>query len=159
AGQYGGGGAEFYGRRGLLWGARAAVVPLVVKEPFGLWSYLAAAILLMGGATAGALRGFFMRLPQSEAARLADRGYGLADRVSTALEWASRPDRTPIVDALVTDASARVEQLGARRIIARRMPREAKLVPVPLVIGLALAAAPPVPLPEGRLPRFSVSPR
>jgi hypothetical protein len=149
--------AEFYGLRGLFWGAVAAVVPLVVKESFGLWSYLAAAILLIGGATAGALRGFFMRLPQSEAARLADRGYGLADRVSTALEWSSRPDRTPIVDALVTDASARVEQLGARRIIARRMPREAKLVPVPLVIGLALAAAPPIPLPEGRLPSFSVS--
>jgi hypothetical protein len=98
-----------------------------------------------------------MRLPSSEAARLADRGSGLKDRVSTALEWASRPDRTPIVDALVADASSRIERLGARRIIARRLPREARFVPVPLAIGLALAAAPPIPLPEGRLPSFSVS--
>jgi hypothetical protein len=149
--------AEFYGLRGLFWGAVAAVVPLLLKESLGVWGYLAAAVLLIAGASAGALRGFLMRLPSSEAARLADRGYGLQDRVSTALEWASRPDRTPIVDALVADASSRIDRLGARRIIARRLPREARFVPVPLAIGLALAAAPPIPLPEGRLPSFSVS--
>jgi hypothetical protein len=149
--------AEFYGLRGLFWGAVAAVVPLVLKEPLGLWSYAGAAILLIAGAGAGALRGFLLKLPQAEAARLADRGYALQDRVSTALEWAERPDRTPIVDALVADAAARAEQLGARRIIPRRVPREAKFVPVPLLLGLVLAAAPPIPLPQGRLPNFSVS--
>ncbi len=149
--------AEFYGLRGLFWGAVAAVVPLVLKESLGLWSYAGAAILLIAGAGAGALRGFLLKLPQAEAARLADRGYALQDRVSTALEWAERPDRTPIVDALVADAAARAEQLGARRIIARRVPREAKFVPVPLLLGLVLAAAPPIPLPQGRLPNFSVS--
>jgi len=149
--------AEFYGLRGLFWGAVVAVVPLVLKEPLGLWSYAGAAILLIAGAGAGALRGFLLKLPPAEAARLADRGYGLQDRVSTALEWGERPDRTPIVDALVADAAARAEQLGARRIIPRRVPREAKFVPLPLLLGLALAAAPPIPLPQGRLPNFSVS--
>jgi hypothetical protein len=149
--------AEFYGLRGLFWGAVAAVVPLVLKESLGVWSYAGAAILLIAGAGAGALRGFLLKLPQAEAARLADRGYGLQDRVSTALEWGERPDRTPIVDALVADAAARAEQLGARRIIARRVPREAKFVPLPLLLGLVLAAAPPIPLPQGRLPSFSVS--
>ena len=33
----------------------------------------------------------------------------------------------------------------------------AKFVPVPLVLGLVLAAAPPIPLPQGGLPNFSVS--
>jgi hypothetical protein len=42
--------AEFYGLRGLLWGAVAAVVPLVLKESLGTWSYVGAAILLLGGA-------------------------------------------------------------------------------------------------------------
>jgi hypothetical protein len=149
--------AEFYGLRGLFWGAVAAVVPLVLKESLGAWSYLGAALLVLAGAGAGALWGFLLRLPQAEAARLADRGYGLQERMSTALEWADRPDRTPIVEALVADATARAEQLGGRRIIARRMPREAKLVPVPLLLGLVLAAAPPIPLPQGRLPNFSVS--
>ncbi len=149
--------AEFYGLRGLFWGAVAAVVPLVLKESLGFWSYTGAAILLIAGAGAGALRGFLLKLPQAEAARLADRGYALQDRISTALEWAERPDRTPIVDALVTDAVARADQLGVRRIIPRRVPREAKFVPLPLLLGLVLAAAPPIPLPQGRLPNFSVS--
>ena len=70
---------------------------------------------------------------------------------------ADRADRTPIVEALVADAATRAGQLGARRVIPRRMPREAKLVPVPLVLGLVLAAAPPIPLPQGGLPNFSVS--
>jgi hypothetical protein len=149
--------AEFYGLRGLFWGAVAAVAPLVLKEPLGPWSYAGAGVLLIAGAGAGALRGFFLRLPPAEAARLADRGYALQDRISTALEWAERPDRTPIVDALVTDAVARAEQVGARRIIPRRVPREARFVPLPLLLGLVLAAAPPIPLPQGRLPNFSVS--
>src|SRR6266849_4582562 len=49
------------------------------------------------------------------------------------------------------------DRLGARRIIPRRLPRGAKFVPVPLVLGLVLAAAPPIPLPQGGLPNFSVS--
>ena len=149
--------AEFYGLRGLLWGAVAAVVPFLLKESLGSWSYAGAALLLLAGAGAGALWGFLMRLPLAEAARLADRGYGLHERVSTALEWADRADRTPIVEALVADAATRVEQLGARRIIPRRVPSEAKFVPLPLALGLVLAAAPPIPLPQGSLPNFSVS--
>jgi hypothetical protein len=149
--------AEFYGLRGLFWGAVAAVVPLVFKEPLGTGSYVAAALLLAAGTGAGVLWGMLLPLPRAEAARLADRGYGLQDRVSTALEWAERPDRTPIVAALLVDAAAHADQLSARRIIARRLPREAKLVPVPLALGLVLAAAPPIPLPQGRLPNFSVS--
>src|SRR5258705_4204197 len=149
--------AEFYGLRGLLWGSVAAVVPVVLKESLGLWSYVGAGILLLAGAGAGALYGFLLKLPQAEVARLADRGYGLKDRVSTALEWADRADRTPIVEALVADAAARADQLGARRIIPRRVPREAKVVPVPLVLGLVLAADPPIPLPQAALPNFSVA--
>jgi hypothetical protein len=149
--------AEFYGLRGLLWGAVAAVAPLVLKESLGVWSYAVAGILLLAGAGAGVAWGLLLKLPRAEAARLADRGYGLQDRVSTALEWADRADRTPIVEALVADAAARADKLGARRIIPRRMPREAKFVPLPLALGLVLAAAPPIPLPQAGLPNFSVS--
>src|SRR5512144_1051381 len=149
--------AEFYGLRGLFWGAVTAVVPLLLKESLGGSSYGIAALLLLSGAGAGALWGVLLRLPAAEAARLADRGYGLQERISTALEWAERPDRTPIVEALVVDATARVEQLGARRIIPRRMPREAKLVTVALLMGLGPAAAPPLPLGQGGLDDFGVS--
>ena len=111
----------------------------------------------VAGAIAGALYGLLLKLPAADVARLADRGYGLADRISTALEWAGRPDRTPLIDALVTDAEAHVQRLEGRRIIARRFPREAKLVPLPLAAGLLLSISPPIPLPQGSLPNFSVS--
>ncbi|MGH7276911.1 MAG: hypothetical protein ACREIY_07785, partial [Candidatus Rokuibacteriota bacterium] len=70
------------------------------------------------------------------------------------LEWAERPDRTPLVDVLVTDTVARVEALEPRQIVRRVWPREARWLPVPLLAALVLALAPPIPLPSGRFPDF-----
>src|SRR5215471_11860887 len=147
--------AEFYGLRGLFGGSLCALLPLVLRDSFGWQSFLWAGACLAVGALAGAGVGFFMRLPAEEAARLADRGYGLQDRIATALEWANRPDRTPLVDALVADAVTRVQSLDGRRVVARQIPREARFVPVPLAVGLALALAPAIPLPQGSLPSLS----
>ena len=147
--------AEFYGLRGLFGGAVVALLPLVLRDSLGWTGFLWAGVCLAAGALAGAVAGFLMPLPAGEAARLADRGYGLQDRVATALEWADRPDRTPLVDALVADAVARVQAMEGRRIIPRRIPREARFVPVPLALGIALALAPAIPLPQGALPSLS----
>jgi hypothetical protein len=149
--------AEYYGLRGLFVGALAALLPLCLREflgPLGLW---VAGALLVAGVVVGIVYGFCLRLPPGEAARLADRGYGLQDRVATALEWADRPERTAVVDALVADAVSHAEHLDARRVIARRIPREARFVLLPLAAGLLLAVAPPLPLPRTGLPNFSVS--
>ena len=99
--------------------------------------------------------GLFRAVTPAEAARLADRGFGFQDRVATSIEWAEHPDRTPLVDALVADTAARVEARDGRRVVARLLPREAKLVPLPLALGLVLALAPPIPLPAGGLPNFT----
>jgi hypothetical protein len=147
--------AEFYGLRGLFGGAVVALLPLVLRDSLGWTGFLWAGVCLAAGALAGAVTGYLMRLPAGEAARLADRGYGLQDRVATALEWADRQDRTPLVDALVADAVAHVQAMEGRRIIPRRIPREARLVPVPLALGIALALAPAIPLPQGALPSLS----
>lgn len=147
--------AEFYGLRGLFGGALVALLPLVLRDSLGWSGFMWAGVCLAAGALAGAVTGFLMPLPAGEAARLADRGYGLQDRVATALEWADRPDRTPLVDALVADAVARVQAMEGRRVIPRRMPREARFVPVPLALGIALALAPAIPLPQGALPSLS----
>ena len=149
--------AEYYGLRGLFVGALAALPPLCLREPLGPLALVVAGGLLAAGALAGILYGLLLRLPMGEAARLADRGYDLQDRVTTAVEWSTRPDRTPVVDALIADAVSRVQGMKARRVIARRLPREAKLIPLPLVAGALLAVAPPLPLPQGSLPNFSVS--
>lgn len=147
--------AEFYGLRGLFGGSLGALLPLVLRDSLGGQSFMWAGACLVVGALAGAAIGYLMPLPAGEAARLADRGYGLQDRIATALEWADRPDRTPLVDALVADAVERARSLEGRRVIHRRFPREARFVPVPLVVGVALALAPAIPLPQGSLPSFS----
>src|ERR1700730_3513201 len=119
--------ADVYGLRGLLWGAVAAVVPLLLKESLGPWSYAGAGLFLLAGAAAGASYGLLLKLPAAEADRLADRRYRLQERLSPAREWTERPGRTAIVDALLADATTRAGQLGARGIIPRRVPREARL--------------------------------
>jgi len=147
--------AEFWALRGLFVGALAAAVPLVARERFGMAALVAAGTLLVAGGVIGAVAGYFRKVPAGEAARLADRGFGLQDRVATALEWAERPDKTPLVAALVDDATARVSALSPRTIVRRIWPREARFLPVPVLAVIVLALAPPVPMPSGRLPDFT----
>jgi hypothetical protein len=149
--------AEFYGLRGLFAGALAALGPLLLRELLGPLGIVAAGGALGAGFLGGALYGLLLKLAPGDAARLADRGYRLQDRIATALEWGGRPDRPPVVEALVADAVARVARLERRAIIPRLLPREARFIPLPLVVGLALTLAPPLPLPQGRLPTFSAS--
>jgi hypothetical protein len=146
--------AEYHALRGLFYGAVAAALVFVFKTPLGPWALPAAGALVLLGLIAGGLWGLCQRVPTKDAARLADGAFGLKDRVATALEWASRPDRSPLVDALVADAIAHVNALAPRQIVRRLLPREAKWLPVPVLIGVALAVSPPLPLPSGRLPDF-----
>ena len=147
--------AEHYGLRGFFWGAVAAVLPLLFRALLGPWALALAVMLAVAGAVAGAVFGLMKRVDPSDAARLADRAFGLADRLTTALEWADRDERTRLVDALVADATSHVEAVQRRQIIARIVPREARFIPVPAVIALLLVLAPPMPLPTASLPDFS----
>jgi hypothetical protein len=149
--------AEYYGLRGLFLGAVAALVPLCLRDALGPLGLALAGGLLAAGLLAGGLYGLLLKLPSGEVARLADRGYGLQDRVATALEWARRTDRTPLVDGLLADAVAHTGRLQKRSIVARRYPREARLLPFALLAGVLLAVAPPIPLPQASLPNFSAA--
>ena len=104
---------------------------------------------------AASLWGAFKRTPSSDAARLADRAWGLEDRVATAIEWAGRSDRTPMVDALVADVLGRIDKLEPRVAARRVIPRDGRFLPIPLALAVLLALSPAVPLPSGRLPNFS----
>ena len=147
--------AEFYGLRGIFYGAILALVPLVLKEVLGpLAPLMALALLLLGGAAAAAF-GFWLRLSSADVARVADRAFSLRDRMATALEWSRRTDRSPLVELLVADAAARVEGLDGRRAVLRLRPPEWKLLPLPVFLLVILALAPPIPLPTGSLPTFS----
>ncbi len=147
--------AEHHALRGLFWGAVAGAVVLLLRGALGAQAVLLAAWAVVTGAVAGAVWGLTRRVPAADAARLADRAWGLQDRVSTALEWAPRPDRPPLVEALVADVTARLAALPPRRVVRRLWPREARWLPLPVLGVLALWLAPPVPLPAGRLPDLS----
>jgi hypothetical protein len=149
--------AEHYGLRGAFYGALGAVALLLFRQALGEWAMLAAASVFVVGALIGAGFGLARRVPVRDAARLADRGFGLDDRVATAIEWAQRPDRTPLVDALVADATARVERLPSHQIVARRWSKESRLVLVPIAVAVVLAVMPPVPLPSVHLPQISIA--
>ena len=146
--------AEHAGVRGAFWGAAAAALLLVFRSPLGAVALALAAGLVAAGVLAGVAWGLARRVGARDAARVADRAFALDDRVATVLEWAERPDRTPLVDALVADTLARVEALEPRRMVERVSPREARWLPVPVLAGLVLLLAPPVPMPAGGLPDF-----
>jgi len=146
--------AEHHALRGAFWGAAAAAALLVFKSLLGLVAVAAGGALVAAGALGGALWGLARRVDAADAARLADRAFALDDRVATALEWAARPDRTPLVDLLVADTIARVEALEPRQIVGRVIPVEGRWLPVPVLVALVLVLAPAIPMPSGRLPDF-----
>jgi hypothetical protein len=147
--------AEYHALRGLFYGAVVAALILLLKTAFGFWALPAAIAVVLLGTIAGGVWGLSQRVPARDAARLADGAFGLQDRVATALEWAARPDRTPLVDALIADAIAHVDALAPRQIVRRLLPREARWVPIPILAALALTFSPPLPLPSVRLPDLS----
>src|SRR5512132_129556 len=83
--------AEHHALRGAFWSLLPALVVLFFKGPVGPIALPVAAGLLVAGALLGALWGVTRRTPIADAARLADRAFGLDDRIATALEWADRP--------------------------------------------------------------------
>ncbi|OLA95455.1 MAG: hypothetical protein AUH20_06125 [Candidatus Rokubacteria bacterium 13_2_20CM_69_15_2] len=149
--------AEHWGLRGAFWGALLAAAVLAFKAVLGLAALVLAPALVLLGALAGAAYGLARRVAPRDAARLADRAFGLADRVATALEWADHPDRTPLVDALVADTVARVLALEPRQIVRRVIPLEGRWLPAPLLAGLVLALAPAIHLPTGTILDFTPS--
>lgn len=147
--------AEHDALRGAFWGAVGGVAALLFKAVLGPGAVPVAGGMLLAGIVIGAAWGFARRVSPVDAAQLADRSFGLQDRVATTLEWAVRPDRTPLVDALIADARDRVSGLALRQIVPRVLPRELRWLPVPIVAGLVLVLAPPVSLPSGSLPGLS----
>src|SRR2546426_12175839 len=123
--------AEYYGLRGAFWGAVAGVAVMLAKHGIGARApWIAGGLVVLGllvGIAYGAARG----IRRGDVARVADRAFGLDDRVATTLEWADRPDRTRPVDTLVSDTGPRVGRLGRTPPGKRVVPRERRPLPLP----------------------------
>ena len=146
---------EHFALRGAFWASVVAVLLLVGKALLGGWALPAAVGVVVAGALGGALWGAFQRTSVADAARLADRAWGLEDRVATAMDWIGRADRPPMVDALIADTLQRIERLEPRSAARRVMPRDGRLLPIPVALAVVLALSPAIPVPSGRLPNFS----
>src|SRR5437773_8391724 len=146
--------AEYYGVRGAFWGAVGGVAVLLSKHGIGSAAPWIAGARVVVGAGAGIAYGLARRVALADVARVADRAFGLDDRVATTLEWAERPDRTRLVDSLVADTIARVEALEIKRVVRRVVPREARFLAIPVLACVVLAISPPIPMPSGRFPDF-----
>ena len=146
---------EHYALRGAFWGSLLSIPLLALKGPLDEWALPSAAAVLVAGVLAGALWGGLKRTSVADAARLADRAWGLEDRVATAMDWVGRPDRPPLVDALIADTLQHIDRLEPRRVARRVIPRDGRFLPIPLALAVVLALAPAIPVPSGRLPDFS----
>jgi hypothetical protein len=147
--------AEHYGLRGMFYGALAAVVFLTFKALLGATAPVLAVAAILIGLAVGVGVGLGLAAPRGDLARLADRACGLEDRVATALEWIGRPDRPPLVEVLIQDATERVERIRVQGVVGRKFPRETRLLPVPVVAAVALAFLPALTIPSSVLPDFS----
>jgi len=148
---------EHYALRGAFWGSLLSVLLLAFKGPLAEWALPSAMGALGVAVLTGALWGAVKRTSVADAARLADRAWGLEDRVATAMDWVGRPERPPLVDALIADTLQRIERLEPRKAARRVIPRDGRFLPIPLALVVVLMLAPAIPVPSGRLPDFSVA--
>ncbi len=140
--------AVFYGVRGAAWGLAAAVLPVLLRSLIGPWALPLAAGVVALGLLAGIVYGLLLRAPAADVARLADRRFGLHDRLATALELTRAREAGPLAAAVVRDAARRVAGLELGRAVPWRWPRELRLLPVPVLALAALPYLPPLPVPD-----------
>lgn len=118
---------------------RSAPLPqhLMISVDFGLVAVAVAALI-------AATR----RAPVDSMARAADRRFGMAESISTAIEVASTDMRPSGVvgEALLKGAQASVGAIDAQRLVPARLPRSSVGVPALLLLAALLAVAPPPPL-------------
>lgn len=147
--------AVFYGLRGLLWGLTLAVLPVALRSVLGPLTLPLAGAAALGGALAGGAFGLCRRVPSGDAVRLADRAFVLHDRLGTALELLSAPAEGGLAAAAIRDADRHASRLDLRRAVPWRWPREARFLPVPVLVLAVLPYLPPIPIPDVRMPTFT----
>ena len=147
--------AVYYGVRGLAWGLCVAIVPVALRALLGPHATLVAVGIAAGAALLGILYGILLKVPPADALGLADRAFGLKDRLATAHDLLGRPERSALASAAIADAEGHTGQIRLDRAVPWRWPRELKLLPAPALALAALPYLPPVPIPEVTLPNFT----
>jgi hypothetical protein len=150
--------------RGAFWGAVIAAVLLALQAWTGLEEAVTsegvrglALAVLLAATLAGAMLLGLRKVSPLAAARIADRTWGLQDRLATAIEYSlpataqpqDEPTQQAMARAQLADAIAAATPLAGekRRIVPRSLPREARWILLPLGVFCALSFLPPLPAP------------
>ena len=146
---------EHYALRGFFWASLPAVVLLAFKGPLGARALPLAGGLLVAGPLARRALGRAqaddaVRTPRGSptapsGSRIAWRRRSSGRSGPTARRSSTRWSPTP---------SRASRRWTPRQIVARILPREARFLPVPLVVALVLALAPALPLPVAAAARL-----
>ncbi|HEV8672497.1 MAG TPA: hypothetical protein VGX21_00505 [Methylomirabilota bacterium] len=147
--------AVFYGLRGCTLGLAAAVLPVLLRSLIGPLALPVAGGLVLAGLLGGVLYGLLLRVPAADVARLADRTFGLHDRLATALELLGGREGGSLGPFVIRDAIARAPGLDLRKAVPWRWPREVRFLPVPMLALVVLPYLPPLPVPEDLMPPFT----
>lgn len=153
-------------------GTRVAVVAAtVVLVAVYLWQLgiLGTRGLLgvLGGAAgltaAGALACALRRIPLERVAKRIDRSHGLHDRFGSALAFEVQPERTPFMEAAISDARAQAERVSPKRAAPVARPRGLGAVGLvsaaAVIVALLRFPAPGASTPPAapRVPRLAVA--
>ncbi len=110
--------------------------------PLPLWTLIVAAFLPFPCMLLGLLAGGWRRRPLNEVARWIDDRQHLQERLSTALEVASRPESGGWRDLVVSDAAAHAKGLDARKLLPFHLPKVTRWALVVLVLAGGLGFIP-----------------
>lgn len=131
---------------GLLAGTALWLLVLAIFKVLPLptmlveWGWLGS----LAGALVGALAGGWRAVPLSAAARILEGRETLAQRLSTALEFADRPAtaETDWTRLLLTDAASCLRRVDPRRLLPLGLPKLARWIPVLLIAVIGLGWVP-----------------
>jgi hypothetical protein len=111
---------------------------LPISPDLAEWGWIAA----LAGALIGFMAGGWRRVRLTTAARIVEDRQSLNQRLSTALEVASKPGSGEWSRLVVADAAHAIRQVDPRRILPLGLPRAARWIPALLVLIVGLGFVP-----------------
>src|SRR5439155_1146539 len=98
------------------------------------------------GAVTGLIIGLTRKVSPMVAAQIADERSGLKERLSTAVELSSRPQRSAVAEAQIADAAAHAGSVRATEVLPWRAPAQLRWLAAAAALLLAVIFLPELPV-------------
>ena len=134
----------YYGCRWLLYSLLASLPLLLMKSILPFPPALGVLGLILIGISAGSIYGLTQPVSPLSLARLVEERLDLKARLSTAIEYHSSRDRSPLAQALYRDALKALPASFGKEILPPRIPGEFRYIFPTAIAVLLLLQAPPL---------------